>query len=300
MTAITITPQDAAPSAPDIEAKMRVEVRDIGIPPRPAILERINSEMQKDEPDFKQLAEIVGSDVGLAASVIKVANSPYFGFGKKVRSVQEALLVLGLKVIVRTIAGLALQRTFPHVPSLERFWDASSCTARVSGWLAQRLNGSARVRADDAYTFGLFRDCGVPVLMIPFPEYQGVLKQANGEDAASFTEVEDRALSINHAIVGSELAEDWLLPEEIHSAIRHHHDVDVIAGGGPAGVAPATRRLIAVSQTAEYLIHRHTGLNRTREWNKLGPACMALLELDDDALDQLFQNCHDAVKGEAN
>lgn len=298
MTATTSAPTDAPPSAPDIEAKMRVEVRDIGIPPRPAILERINSEMQKDEPDFKQLAEIVGSDVGLAASVIKVANSPYFGFGKKVRSVQEALLVLGLKVIVRTIAGLALQRTFPHVPNLERFWDASACTARVSGWLAQNLNGRAKVRADDAYTFGLFRDCGVPVLMIPFPEYQGVLKAANAEETASFTAVEDRALSINHAIVGAELAEDWLLPEEIHTAIRHHHDAGVIADGGPAAVAPTTRRLIAVSQTAEYLIHRHTGLNRTREWDKLGPACMALLELDEEDLEQLFQDSHAAVKGE--
>ncbi|CAG0952435.1 hypothetical protein RHDC4_00168 [Rhodocyclaceae bacterium] len=298
MTATTSAPTDAPPSAPDIEAKMRVEVRDIGIPPRPAILDRINSEMQKDEPDFKQLAEIVGSDVGLAASVIKVANSPYFGFGKKVRSVQEALLVLGLKVIVRTIAGLALQRTFPHVPSLERFWDASACTARVSGWLAQNLNRAARVRADDAYTFGLFRDCGVPVLMIPFPEYLGVLKAANAEENASFTTVEDQALSINHAIVGSELAEDWLLPEEIHTAIRHHHDAGVIEDGGPAGVAPATRRLIAVSQTAEYLIHRHTGLNRTREWDKLGPACMALLELSEEDLERLFQDSHTAVKGE--
>lgn len=276
---------------------MRVEVRDIGIPPRPAILDRINSEMQKDEPDFKQLAEIVGSDVGLAASVIKVANSPYFGFGKKVRSVQEALLVLGLKVIVRTIAGLALQRTFPHVPSLERFWDASACTARVSGWLAQNLNGRAKVRADDAYTFGLFRDCGVPVLMIPFPEYQGVLKTANAEATASFTAVEDQALSINHAIVGAELAEDWLLPEEIHTAIRHHHDAGVIEDGA-AAVAPTPRRLIAVSQTAEYLIHRHTGLNRTREWDKLGPACMGLLELDEEDLDRLFQDSHAAVKGE--
>lgn len=298
MNATASAPTDTPPSAPDIEAKMRVEVRDIGIPPRPAILDRINSEMQKDEPDFKQLAEIVGSDVGLAASVIKVANSPYFGFGKKVRSVQEALLVLGLKVIVRTIAGLALQRTFPHVPSLERFWDASACTARVSGWLAQNLNGRAKVRADDAYTFGLFRDCGVPVLMIPFPEYLGVLKAANAEETASFTAVEDRALSINHAIVGSELAEDWLLPEEIHTAIRHHHDAGVIENGGPAGVAPTTRRLIAVSQTAEYLIHRHTGLNCTREWDKLGPACMALLELGDEDLDRLFQDSHAAVKGE--
>jgi HD-like signal output (HDOD) protein len=288
----------AAPETRDIEAKMRVEVRNIGIPPRPAILDRINSEMQKDEPDFKRLAETIGSDVGLAASVVKVANSPFFGFGKKVRSVQEALLVLGLKISVRTIAGLALQKTFPHVPSLERFWDSSACAARVSGWLVQHLGRGSGVRADDAYTFGLFRDCGIPVLMIPFPEYQAVLKAANNESALSFTEVEDRAMSINHAIVGAELAEDWLLPEEIHLAIRYHHDAAAIAGAAATPIPEPARRLIAVAQVAEYLIHRHTGLSHTSEWDKIGPTCMELLKLGADDIDGLLADCHAAVKGE--
>lgn len=272
---------------PDIEARVSVEVREIGIPPRPAILDCIHAEMRKDEPDFKRLAEAIGSDVGLAASVIKVANSPFFGFGKKVRSVQEALLVLGLKIIVRTVAGLALKQTFPHVPSLERFWDSSACTARVSGKLVQCLGRQTHVRPDDAYTFGLFRDCGVPVLMIPFPEYQSVLRAANAETELGFTEVEDRALSINHAIVGAELAEDWLLPEEIHLAIRHHHDLATIAGQGETTLPDSVLRLIAVSQTAEYLIHRHTGLSRTCEWDKLGRACMDRLGIDDADIERL-------------
>ncbi|MBI4984441.1 MAG: HDOD domain-containing protein [Rhodocyclales bacterium] len=295
----TLAPKADARSSTDIEAKMLLEVRGIGIPPRPAILDQINREMAKDEPDFKFLADVVSSDVGLSASLIKVANSPYFGFGKKVRSVREALLVLGLKIIVRTIAGLALQKTFPHIPSLERFWDSSACTARVSGWLAQQLKGATRVRPDDAYTFGLFRDCGVPVLMIPFPEYQGVLRQANDERELAFTAIEDQMLSINHAIVGSELAEEWLLPEEIYHAIRHHHDAAVLAGSGAATAPESSRRLIAVSQAAEYLIQRHTGRNQTNEWHKLGETCLSLLGLGQEDLDRLCDGCHAAVSGDA-
>ena len=100
-------------------------MRDIGIPPRPAILSEIDREMEKDDPDFGVLAKLIGSDVALAAGLIKTTNSPFFGFGKKVRTVHEAMLVLGLKVVIRTIAGLALKNLFPYVPNLERFWDAS-------------------------------------------------------------------------------------------------------------------------------------------------------------------------------
>ena len=169
----------------------------------------------------------------------------------------------------------------------------------TEGWLAQQLHGPHRVRSDDAYTFGLFRDCGVPVLMIPFPEYQGVLKQANAEPVLAFTAVEDQMLSINHAIVGSELAEEWLLPEEIHHAIRHHHDIAALEAHGPVAIPEVARRIIAIAQLAEYLIQRQTGLNQTNEWNKLGEACLSLLELDHDDLERLYAGCHVAVSGDA-
>jgi HD-like signal output (HDOD) protein len=150
------TPPSAKAATADIESKVRNEVRDIGIPPRPAILDRIRAETGKDEPDFNHLANLIGSDVGLSAGIIKVANAPYYGFSRKVRSAQDALLVLGLTVIVRTIAGIELQKGFPKISSLDRFWDASACTARASGWLVLQLSLPRGIRPDDAYTFGLF------------------------------------------------------------------------------------------------------------------------------------------------
>ncbi|MDP1524369.1 MAG: HDOD domain-containing protein [Rhodocyclaceae bacterium] len=287
---MTEAPASAPTVAPlDVESRMGIEVRNIGIPPRPAILDQINREMANSDPDFNHLAELIGSDVALSASLIKVANSPYYGFSKKVRSVQEALLVLGLKVTVRTIAGLSLKAVFKRAPSFERFWDASAGTARVSGWLVQQLPRGHGIRAEDAYTFGLFRDCGIPVLMIPFPEYRGILHKANEEALLPFTDVEDAALSINHAIVGAELAENWLLPEDIHQAIRYHHALSALLSKPSPGISPAAQRLIALAQLAEYLIQQNTDQdhNHTQEWPKLGAACLALLGLGDDDLPAL-------------
>lgn len=271
----------------ELEIHIGAEIRNIGIPPRPTILTRIHSEMGKDEPDFRMLADIISSDVALSAGIMKVANSPFFAFSKKVRSVPEALLVLGLKVTVQTIAGIELKKTFPNVPSLERFWDSAARTAHLCSWLAHRLQDRMRTRPDDAYTFGLFRDCGIPVLMIPFPEYAAILKRANNAKESNFTAIEDEALSINHALVGAELAEDWLLPEEISQAILHHHDVAALAADAPSALPKGAPELIAIAHVVEYLIQQTMGWNKTEEWPKFGARSLEVLCIEEAELAEL-------------
>lgn len=288
-------PSNASSPSTQIELRIGTEIRNIGIPPRPAILGRIESEMRKDEPDYRLLADLISSDVGLAGSVIKVANSPFFGFGKKVRSVPEALLVLGLKMTLHTIAGIAFQRIFPRIPSLDRFWDSTAKTARVSSWLAMHYRERLRIRADDAFTFGLFRDCGIPLLMIPFPAYAQTLRQANEEKLRIFTTLEDEVYTINHALVGSELAEEWQLPKELILAIRYHHEPSAVANQEEALLPIATQQLIAVSQLAEYLIQQVTGLNLTQEWLKLGKQIQLLLGIADEELSALENETRDMI-----
>ena len=233
---ITESVTTAAEPVANIDSLLENSLRDIGIPPRPLILDRIAAEMQQDDPDFKRLATIISADVSLAAGLIKTANSPFFGSSHRARNVGEALTVLGLKVAGRAIAGIILHKVFPNAPQLVRFWDASASVARVSGWLAKSLPDAA-ISADDAYTFGLFRDCGIPVLMRRFPDYEKTLSAANGEPERSFTAVEDAKFPANHAQVGCLLAQSWWLPDTTCRAIRQHHDSSLLAPPA-AGSAP--------------------------------------------------------------
>ena len=188
--------------------------------------------------------------------------------------------MLGLDVASRAIAGINLRKAFPADVRLERFWHSSAQIAALSGWLAQVV-GRGRVRADDAHTFGLFRDCGIPVLLRRFPAYQRVLASANDDAIQPFTLVEQLGLPefpIDHTLVGYLLAQNWWLPEEICLAIRHHHEVSAMESDC-SGLPAITRGLIAVGQLAEYILQELTGGSRTREWSKLGPACLRVLEL---------------------
>ena len=264
-------------------------LKDTGIPSRPAILDRIHIEMGKTEPDLNLLARIISSDVALAGGLISISNSPYFGFHGRVRSVNESLMVLGLDVSCRAIAGLILRKLFPITLPLERFWDASASIARVSGWLAQHDAISTNISANDAYTFGLFRDCGIAVLLHRFPYYHEVLQQANDEKHFSFTKVEETQCPTNHTVIGSLLAQSWWLPDEISFAIRTHHEYSILRKDDTTEMHPSVRELITVSQFAEHIYQHHTGLSKTQEWDKSGELCLEYLGLHEDQLESFYE-----------
>ena len=135
---------DSSPLAGALEQN----IQDIDIPPRPIIIDRIRSAMNEDMPNFKYVGQLVSADVSLAAGLIKTANSPYFGYQSRARSVNEALLMLGLDVTCRAIATISLRQAFPNSAHYERFWDASARIAALSGWLARQIR-RPKLRPDD-------------------------------------------------------------------------------------------------------------------------------------------------------
>ncbi len=288
MKNISNSKNSSAPS--DMDHMFELSIKKIGIPPCPAILIRVIDETNKDEPDYLHLASIINADVALSAGLIKIANSVYFGARQRARSVREALAIIGLKVASRAIAGIALRQAFPHSPVMERFWDGSARIARLSGWMAQQLNLPG-LTPEDAYTFGLFRDCGIPVLLNYSPGYEAILLKANNEPQLRFTSIEDAAIQINHADIGSKLAQDWRLPAEIHLAIRQHHELkilDIVETRLPHILLSS--RLIALAQLSEHIVQRQLKLSFTQEWPKLGSACLQQLDISDEQLDQIYND----------
>jgi HD-like signal output (HDOD) protein len=230
---------------------------------------------------------LIGADVSLAAGLIKTANSAYFGLRSRARSVDHALMLLGLDVTSRAIAGISLRKAFPPSAQLERFWNASAQIAALSGWIAQSVI-KGKLRADDAYTYGLFRDCGIPVMLRRFPAYQQTLLRANDEPTRSFSEVEHEDFPTDHAMVGCLLAQNWWLPEETCLAIRHHHNLQALQLL-ESELPVMSRYLIAVSQMAEHILQKLSGASHTCEWPKLGSSCLRLLDIKEEDLPAIYE-----------
>ena len=274
----------------DVTALLNNELTRIKIPTRPAVLSSIEAQMRSRTPNLGALEKVISLDVSISAGLLKIANSAFFGQRGQVRSVKRALQILGLNTVGMAIAALSLRKAFAHVPNLERFWDSSAQIANLSGWLATQVDTHHRkLKPEEAYTYGLFRDCGIPILMSFYSTYFDLLKIANNDAERPFTVVECDDIGVDHGSVGAMLATEWQLPVEYQLAIELHHDVDAIRGSNSKTMPELSRYFIAIAQLSEYFFQRLTGLNRTCEWAKLGEACLGVLGLDEDGMNQLLQ-----------
>ena len=260
-------------------------IKTIGIPPCPAVLVEFTAETRKDEPDVRRLSHLINKDVALAAAVLKTVNSPFYGLAKKARTVQDALILLGLRQAGRLVSGLMLRQAFAssQSPAMAEFWDSSAKIALVSGYLAREL-GAAKL--DEAHTFALFRDCGIPVLLIRYPEYEQLLAMTRSENERRRTEIERSRYGFDHAAVGATLAQSWHLPPETWQAIKAHNTYDLPAFAQEPNAARFTP-LIALALLAERLHRINRGTFVADAWATEDAFIERALGSTDDRLEPL-------------
>lgn len=272
------------------EKLMQSMLNGVDIPPCPAVLIELDAELKKDMPDQREVGLLISKDVALSGHVMLIANSPAFSTGNKLISVMQAINVLGMQSVFNMVVGHLLKVALASGQdfSLERFWESSALTARVSAELAKRLRC---VRPDVAYTFGLFHDCGIPLLMKRFPKTREILAKANACEDRIFTEVEDEELGTNHAVVGYFLSKRWQLPDFISEGVLYHHDYSVLSK--PGSVADISRALIAVNVLAEHITRLHNAGADEEEWAKAAASACAYFNLSLGAVDDLIEDLLD-------
>jgi HD-like signal output (HDOD) protein len=260
----------------------------IAIPPRPKVVMEIMEERSGPDPDLGRIAKLIGADVSIAAAALKAVNSPLFGLSRKVGSVEQAASFLGLNNIAALVTGLALRNSVPS-GGLDRFWDATARTAMVAAFLAQRVGCASR---EDAHMFGLFRDCGIPLMMQRFPNYKETLQVANCETSVSFVELEDERHGTNHVLVGGLLAANWQLPAHLRQAIALHHEREALQSDAPETIL----NLVALSHVAQHIESVYSRCACDGEWVKLGESALAQLTLGALELDELSKDAWDLLQ----
>lgn len=266
------------------EQQIEQLLKGVSIPPRPTLLLDLGRELRKPEPDLRKLAELIGRDVGISAATLKTINSPLFGLRNKVGNVLQAVNMLGLRNTGNIVTGLVLRNTLGggKQPQLERFWDTSEKVASIAAYVCSIL---PRAPKEEAYTFGIFRDCGIPLLMQRFPDYRETLRLAAG-DIRPMTLVEDEHHGTNHAVLGFMVARSWGLPDTITQAILRHHEYATLWDS--ENTAPAvTRTLVAVNFLAEHLHESVLRLRNDDRWEEIGHDVLDYLGLSEGEFSEL-------------
>jgi putative nucleotidyltransferase with HDIG domain len=171
-----------------------------------------------------ELSRMISTDAALVAHLLRLVNSSYYGLTRRVGTVTDACMVLGLNLIRRTVTVAVLQRplfAYLHDTAVAReFWRHELFCAA----LARHLAAQKGVDAEGAYLAGLLHDVGRLVMLMEFPEQSDVLLRTRGGDTDNGLNSELLEFGFTHAQVGGALLELWGLPEGIVMSAHQHAD----------------------------------------------------------------------------
>ncbi len=198
------------------------------IPTMPAIASAVLQTMENSDVNGVVLAKLIERDAALTARVLAVANSPFYGFSRKISTVELAIVLLGLSTIKEIIISLILQGIFAKIQSsildITVFWRYSVFCGSASRFFARKLG--YRV-AGEAFVAGLMHDIGILIEAQYLTKEFVAVQQLIINDKLSFTEAEQHVLGCTHCDIGAWFAEKWQLPAQLIESLFYHHSSEL-------------------------------------------------------------------------
>jgi putative nucleotidyltransferase with HDIG domain len=236
-----------SPAFPELPAALGA-VRNL--PPLPTVATQILASLADDRVDSERIAHHIASDTALAARVLRVANSPYYGLQGKIATIPEAVVVLGFANLRSLVMASALTLTLTDVsPEFDRlrFWRHSLATAAAASAAGSVLGTNPTL----LFLAGLMHDMGRLALGVTFPAAFEAVAARRKQDDLSWIEAETEVLGFDHATLGGALCDHWRFPEVIGRAVAGHHKPrEAAADRFPAlvHVADAVARALDLAQ----------------------------------------------------
>lgn len=241
----------------------------IAIPPQPQVLVDLQMEQMSPDCTVASIAKLISQDVGLSGSILKTVNSPLFKQFNQITSITQAVNILGINSVVNLVNALSIKGALSDddIIALGKFWDCAMDVAVVAAVVAKQIGFSS---PDEAYTIGLFHDCGVAMLMGRLKHYPHILAEAYARPDVPITATENTLLNTNHAVVGYYVGKSWHLPTHLCEAIHEHHRAEHTIANEKAD--PKKKTLLAVLKMAEHICRTYQtlgGQDEDHEWNRI-------------------------------
>ncbi|MGB4599849.1 MAG: HDOD domain-containing protein [Trichlorobacter sp.] len=189
------------------------------LPTLPGVITKLNSLSENDKASVQEMARIVASDQVLSARILRLANSPSYGF-YRVSTINNAMILLGVNVV----KSLALSSSIFEIMEKNSIglWEHSLGTATAANIIAKKL-GIPEV--EEIATAGLLHDIGKVIIGLKCAEAVTEIRRMIKVDELYIRDAERQVLDTDHAEVGGWLAKSWFLPDKLSEPIACHHDV---------------------------------------------------------------------------
>lgn len=207
------------------ERLRRITEKIIGLPTLPIVVTRLIELVGNPRTSAGDLDHLISADQALSAKILKVSNSAFYGFPRKIVTVKWAIVVLGFEAVKNIGLSVALLERFPEGESHElfdrrQFWTHAIGCGAAARVLARRLGYR---REAEAFVAGILHDIGKLILVEYFRDrFLAAVRLARRENLY-IAQAEEILLGVSHAEVGGWLAEKWNLPGELVEVISRHH-----------------------------------------------------------------------------
>jgi|SaaInlV_165m_DNA_3_1040750.scaffolds.fasta_scaffold05264_2 HD-like signal output (HDOD) protein len=166
------------------------------------------------------IVEMIQYDPAMAMAVLKVANTPIYGYSGQISSLQQAAGLLGPGMIKNTVLRIPILERFSGKTALSvdymQLWIHSGIVAAISGGLG-RLIGE--MESDVCFTAGLIHDAGVIALSTYFPAEFAKTQDFADKNQVGLMEAEQQVLGFSHLEVAGEIMQAWGLPLQLSQVI---------------------------------------------------------------------------------
>lgn len=198
------------------------------LPSLPHIVIRVMELTEDPDSTAFDITEVINQDQNMTAQVLRLANSVYYGYSRRIATVTDAIVLIGFNavrsiVLAASVSKILKKELNGYFMAEGELWIHSQCAAVFARLLAKKTKFRS---VELAYTATLLHDIGKLVLNSHLKDaYREVLAIVN-EEKVPFDQVEDSLFGFNHAQVGGKVAEKWNLPADLVEAITCHHHPD--------------------------------------------------------------------------
>ena len=207
------------PSPTPDTAALKRKVLDLStLPTLPGVVRFVTSMVEDGNASMQEVGETISKDQVLSAKILRMVNSPFYGFPGRISSVTHALVLLGFSVVKGLVLSTAV---FDNLSKQHRgLWEHSLGVAVISRRMARAMGMQD---SEEFMIAGLLHDLGKVVLAVVEPEtYETVVRRAH-EERVHISEVERAVFGVDHTIVASWVCDRWHLPPRLVESLCLHH-----------------------------------------------------------------------------
>ncbi|PHS68907.1 MAG: phosphohydrolase [Methylophaga sp.] len=249
---------------------------------------QLDALMQDPNSSADDISAVINTDPALATRLLKVVNSPFYGFPSQISTISRAITIIGTRELIHLVLATSVINAFSGIPSslinMTEFWRHSLATAVAAKYLAKACGHRA---TEQFFIAGLLHNIGSLILYQSVPELAREAINSSQFGNGVIYEAEQRVLGFNHTHVGQELIKAWRLPKSLEEAARYHHDP---SSAEEFAVEVAVVHIADILCSAAQL--GHSGDNHVPP---LDPAAWDLLNLNEDILSTITQQVVEQV-----